>query len=178
MRSKSRAQRILAVVAGLALASGGILLGASSASAYTTTGCSWGAYGTNVTWQNNAPAGDYYNSGSAAGYSWAATTDINGMSPNNGLIVGYLDNKGANGYNGWTTWNCSGSTTTFANATLNPYYTNGFSYANKKTVWVHELGHALGLNHSGTYAIMYHCSTCTGFTQPQSDDIAGINALY
>ncbi|GAA5207204.1 MULTISPECIES: matrixin family metalloprotease [Microbacterium] len=171
-------RKAIAAAAGFALISGSVLFSASSASAYTLTGCSWGPYGTTVTWQLNAPAGDYYDTGLAAGYSWAATTDINGMSPNNGLLVGYLDNKGANMYSGWTDWQCNGNKTVYANATLNPYYTNGYSYANKKKVWLHELGHGLGLNHSGSYAIMYTPVQSTGFTQPQPDDISGINSLY
>ena len=174
----ARSQKVTASILGLVLAMGGVLLSSSSASAYTTTGCSWGPYGSNVTWLNNAPAGDYYNSGSAAGYSWAATTDINGMAPTNGLLVGYTDNKGANGYDGWTTWGCNGNKTTYANATLNPYYVNSKTYASKKTVWLHELGHALGLNHSGSNTVMYMCPACTGFSTPQADDINGINSLY
>lgn len=163
---------------GLILAAGAVAVPSVAASAYTLTGCSWGPYGSNVTWLNHSPSGDYYNSGTAAGYSWAATTDINGMSPNNGLLVGYTDNKGANGYDGWTTWGCNGNATTYANATLNPYYMNSKTYAAKKTVWLHELGHALGLNHSGSYAVMYSCAACTGFTTPQPDDVKGINVRY
>ncbi|MGN8553257.1 UNVERIFIED_CONTAM: matrixin family metalloprotease [Microbacterium sp. SLM126] len=131
-----------------------------------------------MTWDNNAPAGDYYNSGTAAGYAWASATDVDGMSPSNGLMVGYLDNKGPNTYSGWTTWGCNGSLTTFANVTLNPYYTNAFSVANKKRVWMHELGHGLGMGHSTSAAIMYSCPTCTSFTAPQTDDKNGINARY
>lgn len=171
-------EKVIASSLGLLFAAAAIVVPGAAASAYTLTGCSWGPYGNNVTWLNQAPSGDYYNTGTSAGYSWAANTDINGMSPSNGLLVGYTDNKGANGYDGWTTWGCNGNRTTYANATLNPHYMDSKSYAIKKTVWLHELGHALGLNHSGSNAVMYSCAACTGFGWPQSDDINGMNSLY
>ena len=178
MRSTKIAPRSSAAFCGIVLVVGGVFFSATPASAYSTTGCSWAPYGSTVTWENDAPSGDYWNSATSAGYSWASATDINGMSPTSGLLVGYTDNKGNSGYDGWTSWGWSGSATVYANTTLNPYYTDGYSYANKTTVWVHELGHALGLGHSGSNAIMYYCSTCTGFTTPQPDDVNGINSLY
>lgn len=171
-------EKAVAMTLGLFLVLGAVIIPSVAASAYSHNACSWAPYGSNVTWLNQSPGGDYYNSGTAAGYSWAANTDINGMSPNNGSLVGYTDNKGANGYDGLTSYGCNGNRMTYANATLNPYYMDSKSYSLKKAVWLHELGHALGMGHSGTNAIMYSCPACVGYTVPQSDDINGINARY
>lgn len=178
MREKTRKGRKIGVLLGLALMLGSVLSATNGASAYTHTGCSWGSYGSTVTWDRNLPAGDYRNTAGSAAYSWANATDINGMDPTGGSMYGFLDNKGNNGYNGWATWSCNGSATGWAYVTLNPYYMDTKTYTEKKTVWVHEFGHGLGLNHSGSGAVMYNCSLCTGFSLPQTDDINGINALY
>ena len=67
---------------------------------------------------------------------------------------------------------------------LNAYYLNGYSTNNRRTVATHELGHALGLgdhtlsDYGSSSIIMYHCSTCSGVTTPQSHDESDYNTLW
>jgi hypothetical protein len=81
---------------------------------------------------------------------------------------------------------CSGGHSSGFGSYWNKYYTDGYSSTARRQVMVHELGHAIGLGHSGSPScsgqpIMYANSnryfTC-GRYAPQQDDINGINYLY
>lgn len=72
-------------------------------------------------------------------------------------------------------------------AWLNRYLTDGYSTAKRQNVFVHEIGHALGLAHNSSgsgcsKAIMHPYTNVRfdqcGLTTPQADDTAGANALY
>lgn len=106
------------------------------------------------------------------------------MTPTGGNLTTGMTTSGLNGYAGWTDWLCGGGGFTLsAHATLNHSYTDGYTTNQKRAVWVHEFGHALGLNHAASnYYIMYTCPRCAydahGIFTPQSDDINGANHLY
>jgi predicted Zn-dependent protease len=56
---------------------------------------------------------------------------------------------------------------------------NGYSAAKRQSIAAHELGHAFGLAHnpSNKAVLMYPYDTRTVLV-PQSDDKAGVNAIY
>ncbi len=77
--------------------------------------------------------------------------------------------------------NVSGSKITGAVVLINDTPTTAFaglSYAEKRSVLAHELGHAVGLGHSNrNYALMYYQNSDKLFRLSQ-DDIDGITYLY
>lgn len=78
---------------------------------------------------------------------------------------------------GWTSQTSSGGTLTSRHVCGNTMVLAGYTANQKRAVFTHEIGHALGLAHVGSAsAIMYEYVTSL-FT-PQSDDIAGVNNLY
>lgn len=103
--------------------------------------------------------------------------------PSSGYTVGVQD-VGANGVDGHTTWWCTGGKNYAADTYLNtnPAQAGSLSTAARQAVWVHEFGHGLGLSHSGVSNIMYTCARCTynnyGRNTPNTDDRNGANALY
>lgn len=179
---KSRGWRVLASGSAAAVFALGMLIPASAASAYAFTNCSWSTGGTsNVTWQDDTGPADSAVAVAAAA-SWASYTDLNDMSPSGGTMVASMLNQGENGLDGKSWWVCNGNRTLSASVTLNPYYTNEFYNNQKRAVWVHEFGHALGLEHSVAGTIMYTCPSCTFHNYqvwwPQTDDINGMNVYY
>jgi predicted Zn-dependent protease len=99
-------------------------------------------------------------------------------------------NHGNTGYDGITYWSCDPVNKQMLRPTYtdyNTYLTDQPQYSANalESIMVHELGHAVGLDHSGSMPcsvpIMYFSSarffTCSEIL-PQQDDINGINFLY
>lgn len=73
------------------------------------------------------------------------------------------------------------------NVQINTYYLDQYPQTSDIGVIAHEMGHVLGLGHSGSTSctakavMMPYTNTRTGvcgFHTPQSDDVAGLNAKY
>jgi predicted Zn-dependent protease len=180
------------------LALGSLTVMSSEASAYELLGCRYNANGNALKWTNTTSRHEYSNPAAWAIENWNSTsTQFNfthvssganlrltdGNFGNTGFDGILLDasgtdpsrdsplNKCRNGY--WT------ETTT---AWLNRFYTDGYSGAKKKSVYSHEVGHALGLAHLSHCVIMHPTTSIRwdecGRNTPARDDIDGANALY
>lgn len=134
--------------------------------------------------------------------SWNNLTEDNFSSTTTGLkssIHAYGANYGYNGLNGWAEMYKSSTDTSPMNpeqaAPTNHWayakvYGNAYhmwdgtpmTYDQRKAVYTHEVGHALGLAHASTgiASIMRDEAqrNANGWYTPQTDDINGVNNLY
>lgn len=167
-----------------------LLIGVSAemASAYALFGCRWpnGAETDSISVRVASLAG-YTTPASNARSSWnSAQSKISlttSSSANAQVQVAY-PNRGNTGLDGLTTcsYGCIGAN--FAGQVFveaNGYYTDGYDSNGRQQVLAHELGHAIGLAHAGTNALMYSSSDrwfVYGIKTPQTDDVNGVAAAY
>lgn len=114
---------------------------------------------------------------------WSSATDVNLYASSSSVLDAFTANLNDFNLAGKSNWSCTNGWTTWSNARLNTQTTPGYVTEKKTTVWLHELGHALGLNHTGGLAaVMYTCPPCAfedyGTTTPRPDDVSGMNSLY
>lgn len=187
-----RPRPLAILILALLLAGSSMLpVGVPKAHAYSLWGYYWPnmsgvrycnyASGNSATAFNNAV--NAWNSSSApVVYTQNCTnTDVELVSDNygntgwDGLTRVYA--TGSQTCNGWTQW-------TLVDTDMNTYYTDTSSYDNgaRQSVATHEMGHAIGLQHSTALAVMI-ADTGTRWSShhidtPQSDDVNGVTAIY
>ncbi len=157
--------------------------------AYTLEGgCKW----PDQIYYVNGTSGKYATPAYNATVDWTGTpTRIYFSNYSNFYVKMRAVNHGNNNSDGITYWGCDYITLAMlppVYSDYNTYYTDSSTYDSNalESLMVHELGHAIGLDHAGSSScsgqpIMYYSSsrwfTCQHIV-PQQDDINGINALY
>lgn len=176
MKTLARASTVLVATVAFAMA------GLGPASAYTTTGCDWGTLNINV---DGSYTSGYFSTGldqAISNYYGSTNLYLRRQNSSGNSFTAQNSNYGATGWEGNTNWSCFFGTTNSATARLNMYYLQSAPTARLKVVWLHELGHGLGLGHvSSAYRVMYTSASAAynnGIRSLTSDETSGINALY
>jgi hypothetical protein len=174
--ARIRRRRLGSTIAVAALVLSSLALGATAANAYATTGCHLDPQAYDVDSAFYAPEID------ASVAAWNSATDANMYASASAGLKVFAQNDGNTGYDGKATWQC---TAFGVNRTSQAWFNLYYSYPQnqRRSVWTHELGHVMGLHHSGVAnSIMNSVSTYTytnfGTYTPRPDDIAGMNSVY
>lgn len=168
---------VIAIVSGLVLAP-------NAALAYTTTGCKWST--PNLTIDVSLTNGVFRTAINSALNNYTLGTDVNLTSTTSTgpSFTARNTNYGATGWEGQNYYVCPFGNTTSSQARINQYYLFGTSdqEGRIRVVWLHEIGHGLGLNHvTSSSRVMYTSASqafFNGVRNLTSDEIAGINSLY
>lgn len=156
--------------------------GAPTADAATYTGCRWGSSQLRFNVDNTSQtARDAINQASG-NYTTNTSAKITNISTYSAWAAQNAD-FGPNGLHGEARWKCDGNNITYESQTyLNNYYMSGKPVAQLRVVWLHEMGHSLGLGHStSTGDVMYECPSCAysaGTRYLSLDERNAINYLY
>lgn len=180
-----RPPRISAAIAATALLTGATFIPAAPALAYTTNGCVWS--GSSLRINSSGVSGSYLSGLTSAISNYNIRTDVTltRTTASGPVFTARTSNYGATGWEGRAQVNClSGKASTrSASSQINTHYVKSSAPLNRiKVLWLHELGHSLGLGHvSSKYRIMYPQAVVpynNGVTALTTDEINGINALY
>jgi predicted Zn-dependent protease len=176
-------RRRLGITAASALALAAALIAIpNAAQAYAYEGPSWG--NANLRVYMATTSGTYRTAINQASANYTSATDVNlTNTTTGGPAFSAADvNNGKDGYEGFTTWNAPTGRTVSAHSIVNRSYLAGRATANIKVVWLHELGHGLGLAHVTPLARVMNTSATdaynAGVRNLTSDEVAGINKKY
>lgn len=182
-RRRTKARRIVGLIGSCAVMVCIGMLGSAPASAYVKNGCKWPA--SNLTIQvNSSVTGKYSTALANAAANYRNSTDLNlyTSTTKRGSFQADVANYGADGYEGFTNVACPLGVTTNASSRVNTHYLSSAVTARVQVVWLHELGHAIGLNHvTSTARVMYTSATTAynnGVRSLTSDEVNGVNSIY
>ncbi|MBC9953639.1 matrixin family metalloprotease [Leucobacter sp. cx-42] len=148
-----------------------------------------------ILWKNATTHRDYYVAAVDAMNSWGNNTKVGFQRVDYGANLTVANgNFGPTNFDGvmksatnYLPGCSSGNWTSTAFAWLNTFHTDSYSYNKRRSVFTHEVGHALGLAHNelgscSSMAVMhprtYDRFTKCGISTVRNDDIRGINNLY
>ncbi len=179
-----KTRRRIGITAASALALAAALIAVpNAANAYSLHGYKWPDRNLRI-YMNTTSTGNFRNAINQASSNYTSSTDVNLTNTTAaGPRFSARDyNAGATDYEGWTDVIHPGGRVESAQSMLNRYYLGSAPVAQLKIVWMHELGHGLGINHvSNTVRVMHNPATAAykaGVRYLTADDIAGINKLY
>lgn len=167
---------VLAALAATAVA-------AAPAQAYKLTGCHWGS--ANIRLDVRSTYNQYRTAINQASANYTSATDVNlsNVTVSGPAFTAANAAFGKTGSEGNTTWLCrSGGATYSSHTTVNNSYLSSAPTARIKVVWLHEIGHGLGLHHvTGGHVMNESASnayTAYGVRNLTADEVSGINRLY
>lgn len=177
-----RAAALAASVATLATMM--VVASASSSSAYTLNGCKWPSTIMDLDYRRTS--GNYRTAIGQAivNYNNATPVHLNGVESTGASMSSDVANYGATGWEAFNDSTCIGGTTFSSTSKINTYYLpSSTPVARLKVVWLHELGHSLGLGHASAINRVMYTSASTAYTSGgvrglTTDEIAGIDYLY
>ena len=179
----ARNKRMLGAMGALALV---ISLCAAplTANAYTYTGCKWPASNLNVNIIGTSGTSGTAIRSALSNYTAATDVNLTGVTTTGPTFTANQFNYGATGWAGINSSVCPFGNTTSSAVRLNLYYTfnTAANEGRLRLIWLHEIGHALGLDHVTTVARVMYTPTSSAYTAGvrnlTSDEKNGINALY
>ncbi len=180
----SRAARSWLPAAGvLMIASAAAQASDRNALAYNLLNCHWP--GTHIAYTDRSGAYSGYTSEAVRRWQVQAPAAV-WVPVSSGSVNVYAIDYGNAGYDGITSYECGQSgVMVAASASYNTHYTDLYDTEGRTQLMVHELGHVLGLAHSGSLPcpvpVMYYSSdrySRCKTSWPQADDMQGVDQLY
>lgn len=177
-------KRLIGVIAALAAVSAVALTVGPANALWSSPDCKLPS--NNLLYRNDAPSSpNYYASANNAASQWSSATNVNLTLTTGAATIQYVAVfKGMNNIHARTIRSCGSS----AQIEFNRSYMDGSAWDvpnRRRSTASHEMGHALGAEHSGTlcgnprvmYALIDRFDTC-GIYTAQSADIFEINSHY